>query len=114
MCAAHISLHFSAGFNKTQLATVLEFSSMLSPQQVPKSFDECTDTLFRKYGGKPGLNKNWYCSKFNIYDTLMNPDDRKCSVCGKTLANFIYLPLEVQLIKLIKKFPNVSLLFNLF
>jgi hypothetical protein len=109
LCAAFICLHFSAHFNKTQLATVLEFQSILTPVKLPKTFDECTDTLFSKYGGNPILDKTWYCTKCKAFDTSMNSKDRECPACGTNLSNYIYLSLENQIIKLIKKFPNVSL-----
>ena len=62
LCAGFIFLHFIAHFNQTQLATVYEFQSLLTSEELPKSFDECVVTLFSKYGGSPIFDNTWYCS----------------------------------------------------
>jgi hypothetical protein len=112
LCAAFICLHYSANFTKTQLAKVCEFSSLITPAKTPKSFNECVNTLLTKFGKeKQIMNKNWFCSKCKEFDVLKKTNDRECSICQNTLANYIYLPLENQLLQLINKFPDVSSVF---
>jgi hypothetical protein len=110
LCAAFICLYFSAGLNKSQFAKVLEFSSITTSEKIPKSFNECTNTLLTKFGEKIIIDKNWYCSKCKDFVILKDQYQRTCLICGNSLANYIYLPLENQLLKLVKKFPNVSLM----
>ena len=54
--------------------------------------------------------ENWYYSKCKDFVILKDQYQRTCLICGNSLANYIYLPLENQLLKLVKKFPNVSLM----
>ena len=114
LCSAFICLYFSACLNKTQFDKILEFFSIITTITIPKTFDECINTLFKNFGENiSGANKTWYCSKCKVFDNSIRQYERKCVSCANILTNYIYLPLENQLLKLIKKFPSVRLTFSL-
>jgi hypothetical protein len=72
LCATIICLYLSTGFNKTQLDKVLELSSITSSHIIPKSFNECTNTLFKKFDEKIIIDKHWYCSQSEDFVISIN------------------------------------------
>ena len=87
LCAALLCLFFSAGLNKTQFAKILEFTALTSNTFIPKSFNECVNTISKKLDGNTLLNKSWYCTSCKRFIILVNQYQRLCIVCGEALSS---------------------------
>ena len=81
LCAAFLCLFYSSGINKTQLEKVLQLSSLLNDQKMPKSFLECSKVLLDKMEDCVKYEKKWFCSRCKKFFILDRQHQRTCAIC---------------------------------
>ena len=76
--AALIATFYSGNLTQTALRTVIEFTQVLTPVRIPKSFDQLISKLDLE---KLNYYKIWLCQKCVVKVMLINNKQRHCQIC---------------------------------